>query len=86
MRGLNGPGIARRPSNRDHEKKVPNVHCCSNSGQTRCGWIVCFVPIATDAPQQIVSLFNHLVGLGEQHWQNFQAERLRGLEVDDEIV
>jgi hypothetical protein len=35
--------------------------------------------------QQSGSLFAHLVGAGE-HWQNFQAERLRGLEVDDEIV
>jgi len=32
-------------------------------------WIVRFVPKATDAPQQIASLFAHLVGAGEQHYR-----------------
>jgi hypothetical protein len=31
-----------------------------------CGRIVSFVPIATNAPQQMVALFNHLVRLGKQ--------------------
>ena len=29
-----------------------------------------------------VSLFDHFIGAGEQRWQHFQAERLRGFEVD----
>jgi hypothetical protein len=29
-------------------------------------WIVRFVPIATNAPQQTASLFDHLVGAGGQ--------------------
>jgi hypothetical protein len=36
----------------------------------------------TRAPQQLSSLFDHLVGAGEQcHW-NVEAESLSGLEVD----
>jgi hypothetical protein len=29
------------------------------------------------------SSFDHLVGAGEQHWRNFEAERLRSSEIYD---
>lgn len=40
---------------------------------------------ATDAPQQMASLFDHLVGSCEQHRWYGQAERLSCLEVDHEF-
>src|ERR1017187_6596544 len=49
------------------------------------GWIVRYVPIATNAPQQTASLFDHLVGNGEHARGNGEAERFRGLEVDHEL-
>jgi hypothetical protein len=47
------------------------------------GWFVRDVPIATDAPQQTASLFDHLVGASKQRRRHREAERLGGLEVDD---
>src|SRR5262249_7665164 len=42
-------------------------------------------PRRTFAPQQKRPLFDHLVGAGEQRRRNFDADRLGGLEVEDEI-
>jgi Oxidoreductase molybdopterin binding domain len=40
------------------------------------------VPLATDAPQQTASLFDHLVGGYQQAGRHSQAKGLRSLEVD----
>jgi hypothetical protein len=42
--------------------------------------LVRFVP-TTD----IAVSFDHLVGTGQKHWGHFQAERLCGLQIDDEL-
>jgi hypothetical protein len=38
-----------------------------------------------EQPQQISPLFNHLVGAKHESGRNFMTDRLRGLEVDDEL-
>src|SRR6516165_7322600 len=43
------------------------------------------VPEPTYAMQQLVPLFDDLVGAREQHWRYGEAERLGCLEVDDEL-
>ena len=40
----------------------------------------------TCAPQQTAVLFDHLVGAGEHGRQNFEAKRLRGFQVDYQLV
>src|ERR1035437_9615794 len=43
------------------------------------------VPIATDAPQQLASLFDHLVGELLELQGHVEAKRLCGLKVDDQL-
>src|SRR5262245_62852941 len=38
-----------------------------------------------NAPQQTASLFDHLVGAGEEWRRNFEAKRPSGVEVDDQL-
>jgi hypothetical protein len=45
-----------------------------------------FVPIATNAPQQIVSLFDHLVGARGQRWWHSETNRFSRLEINDQTV
>src|SRR5262249_47164963 len=58
------------------------------------GWWQCpcanFVKILRYGPNRqrasdLASLFDHLVGDGEQRRRNFKAERLRRLEIDDDL-
>jgi len=44
-----------------------------------------FVPIATDAPQQTASLFDYLVGAGEQRRWHGEAERLGSVEINHQL-
>jgi hypothetical protein len=53
--------------------------------KTRCGRFVREVPIATNAPQQTASLFDHLVGADEQRRRHGETECLGGLEVDHQF-
>src|SRR5665811_1283072 len=50
-----------------------------------CGWNVRYVPIATDAPQQTASLFDHLIGATDQCERDCEAQRLRYFKIDDHL-
>jgi hypothetical protein len=39
----------------------------------------------THAPQQIATLFDHLIGAGEQCWRQIEAKGLCGPRIDDQI-
>ena len=68
------------------------------SSRTSSGWISLppsgahadipagrLVPRANNAVQQIWSLLDHLVGEREQLRRNFEAKRLRGLQIDHKL-
>jgi hypothetical protein len=39
----------------------------------------------THAPQQARSLFDHVVGAGEERWRDSEPERLGSLQVDNQL-
>ena len=39
----------------------------------------------THTPQRAKGLVNHLIGAGEQHRRHVKAQRLGGLEIDDQL-
>ena len=41
--------------------------------------------VLSHVPLQNVSLFDHLVGDGEERWGNLDAQQLCGLQVDDKL-
>ena len=47
----------------------------SPKADTRFQRRICRGPLATDAPQQTASLFDHLVSAGEQRLRDAEAER-----------
>jgi hypothetical protein len=57
----------------------------------KLAWAAMCCQVRTHAPQQItrvvarLTLFNHFVGDGEQPGREGKAERLGGLQVDDEL-
>jgi hypothetical protein len=55
------------------------------AGIRGCVWNVRFVPIATDAPQQLVPLFDHLVGAGKNHGWDGKTERFGRDQVNDQL-
>ena len=53
---------------------MPPIEACARSAKTGC-----------EQSQQTASLFDHLVGAGEQRRRYLEAKGVRGLDVDDKL-
>ena len=74
-----------READKPSQAKIQLCPFWSIADKRGCNWIVRFVPLATDAPQQTASLFDHLVGEHEQLRWHIEAKHLGGLEIDHEL-
>src|SRR5262249_42925408 len=68
-------------ADRSSMSALPRKRTCANLAR-----YVRLVPQADKAQCSKRQLLDHLVGAGEQHRWNFQAEGLRGLEINHELV
>ena len=95
MRALRAPGRRRAAelerdlqagaSHAGERRSSPSVRCAPIAAKLLQERECCDVPIATDAPQQTVTLFDHVVSATQQRKRDGEAEHLCGLEVYDQL-
>ncbi len=89
LRVLHCTEVSQSMSQMGHERPICRVRAMSASPPTATELLHYsnrrFGPLATDAPQQMASLFDHVVGKCEKRRRYFEAERFGSLEVYNEL-